>query len=116
MRWGRRPPSSLDSPKGDKRVIDVLVQHGADLSKARRLRAYVYFPSEESAAAASEQLRQRGFLVETSKAKRRSWLNLVSIEMIVSEESISVMGDDLRQIAAEHGGTYSGWEASPQDL
>ena len=113
MPWGRRSARSLDDPSADKRLLDVLVQHGADLSKARSTRAYVYFSSEADARAAADQLAADRVTVEVTQQKKRSWLALLTTEMVVDEDSIRHLGDILRAVAADHGGTYTGWEASP---
>lgn len=114
MPWGRRVQPSLNDPKGDQRVIDTLVKLGADLSQRRHLRAHLYFPSEASATAAADQLAADNVQVEVRKHKRNSWLALVETDMVVSEGSIKELGDVLRAVASDHGGSYSGWEASPQ--
>jgi hypothetical protein len=110
----RRKAGPSDAASGDKLVIETLAQHGADLSKARHLRAYLYLPSEEAADAARATLADEGFDVTVTQPKRRSWLALAHREMVVNAEAIADLRARLDAVAGTHGGDFDGWEASPQ--
>lgn len=95
-------------------MIATLVKHGADLSQPRDMRAYLYLQSEEDATACASTLRENGFDVTTSEAKKGSWLALAHQEMIVNDQVIAQLRARLTALVSVLDGEFDGWEASPQ--
>lgn len=69
---------------------------------------FLYFPSRASAAAASEQLIEWGFVTEVRPAALGDdWLLRAE-----APASAQIRGsDELRTLAEKFGGEYDGWEA-----
>lgn len=123
----RRKPKTDDvdpnarSPKTgikykDLDVVNLLVQHGADLSQPRHVLYFLYFGSEDAATQAAEQARSRSFeatVNEPLPQRPGDWsLKCERRGVVVDTETIRGNGDFFDQLAAQFGGEYDGWEAS----
>lgn len=102
-----------DASAADLSVIDQLRDHGADLSKARHVKAYIYFRTKPDAERAAADLASEGFRGSLgSNEAEDSWLATVELEIVVSAESIADLSTCLQAVADRHHGDYDGWEAS----
>ncbi len=72
---------------------------------------YLYFPEQTDADHASEQLRQRGYLVEVRKsADGENWLVLAKRVGPKAKEDANKLRDEMESLAAQFRGEYDGWE------
>jgi hypothetical protein len=99
--------------RGDRRVMELMVEGGGDLSSATEVNHYLYFPAKESAERAGKRLSERGFGVEVGPPLKgyRDWCLFATHTAVVSESSIGLLRAAMERIAAEFGGKYDGWEA-----
>lgn len=108
-----------DPAEGDRQILLVLQQQGADLSLPRHARFYLYFPTEQGARTAQQALAEHPIsdaheyrvTVEKS-ASDENWLCLVELNLLVCEESIEQLRLDFGSLASYLGGEYDGWEAA----
>jgi hypothetical protein len=100
----------------DEAVIEQLEGMGADLSRPRDTRFYLYTRDESGAMAAAHALEEQGFSLEVGNAAEEDveypFLVLASRDMVVSRESISEARAGFEGLAEQHGGVYDGWEAA----
>jgi regulator of RNase E activity RraB len=98
---------------GDRQVIDALRDAGADLTRPREIRHYLYFESEHSAREGARHVASIDRAIEVRpSADGRTWLVLVTHEGIADHDVIAVLREELRTAAASHDGQYDGWEAA----
>jgi len=99
--------------EADSRVIDLMAEVGADLSRPTNVTHYLYFSTRHSAERAGEQLRERAFDARVGRPLlgRREWCLFASHTAVVSDSSIGLLRATMDRLAAELGGTYDGWEA-----
>lgn len=115
------PGTPDDVHPGDLTVLTALVDAGADLSLARSVRHYLYFPSEGTARSAAEEC-SRSFpsasLLVPKGSRLKPWkrdpwgLLLEAHAVVVSTASVTSTRHELEALALRHGGEYDGWEAS----
>jgi hypothetical protein len=124
--FGRREPDqqprveqarALESvTDADQLIVNELRGLGADLEQPREIVHYVYFPSEAAARTANQELRQAGYAADVRFAAgppgANPWLVLATKEEVLSAESARAARDEVRAVAAAHGGEYDGWEAA----
>lgn len=98
---------------GDRRVIELMAEVGADLSTATEINHYLYFSPGEAAARAGKQLRERGFetQVRPPLPGRGEWCLFATHTAVVTESSLGLSRASMERLAAEFGGKYDGWEA-----
>ena len=93
--------------------MEHLQRAGADLAQAREIEHYLYFPTEEAARTAAEQLRSDGFTVTVRRgADNVNWLALASQMSVVSDETLDELNEQLAALADSLGGEYDGWQAA----
>ena len=108
---------------GDRRVLAVMVSHGADLSKPAQTIHFLYFKSLNAANAAASELRDSGYQnVRVHHAPTKSiWKRLfgpkefsciAETRAVPSEAAVFATTDLMNQLANKYGGDYDGWEAS----
>jgi regulator of RNase E activity RraB len=113
----------MTSREGDREVLAAMASHGADLDKPAHTIHYLYFKSLEGAEAAAQELTAAGYEnLRVHRAPSTSiWQRLVGpkefsciaeTRAIPSEAAVFATTDRMNAIAAKHGGTYDGWEAS----
>ncbi len=115
-----RPPeptgSSTDVDPGDRMVIEQLRQGGADMTRPREVRHYLYLPTERAANDAAEELRRSGYRSEVRPAAGppgpNPWLVLATIEQVVDGDAIGPARRLFTRLATDAGGEYDGWEAA----
>jgi hypothetical protein len=100
---------------GDRSVLDELDRQGADLSRPREARHYLYFRDHENAILAGHRLHEDGFSTQVSRAAGDgSWLLLASHTALLNSETVPLLRHRLTGVASSLGGDYDGWEASPE--
>ncbi|MFN0054534.1 MAG: DUF695 domain-containing protein [Planctomycetales bacterium] len=110
-------PSDLDMQSiQNRRLVDLLVEQGDDLSQPRDVDHWLYFPSEESRDQFLLQIAGTAFQVDASltdeaHAEFRYALRLTRQDR-VDLESIDGLVSDLLLRARECGGEYDGWESA----
>ena len=98
---------------GDAEVIDQLRAAGADLSRAREVRYYLYLPSEDQANEVADRVADRHRSVEVAPSANGSeWLVLVTEIAIVDEATMAARREEFETAVAGAGGEYDGWEAA----
>ena len=116
MRKGYKVLDRFDPSKageGDRRVLQQLIAHGADLSKTRHVVHYFYFPNDPARDAAEGQLRLKGYQTRHGVAAPEPNLKSLIAERhgIVNEQEIDEERAVLTEIAEAGDGDYDGWEA-----
>jgi hypothetical protein len=105
-------PPKLTPEEADRLILQQLTALGADLTKPRQQRHYLYFPSEELAARARERLESDGFTVQLHQTDR-DWCALASCTGVVNKDIVDDARIRLTKLATSFSGKYDGWEASP---
>lgn len=95
----------------DRRVVDVLEEHGDPLTLARRVDHWAYFPDQQTRAAFAMAVAPHGFEVEELDEAEPSRAHLHRVDS-VELDHIHQVTTLLEQLAEEHGGDYDGWETS----
>jgi regulator of RNase E activity RraB len=109
-----------DIQETDRALIDLLLRKGADLTKPREVKHYLYVPTAEAASQASIELRSQGYEVEERMAadadQRRPHplLLVASSETLVNLQSADETRRSFENLAATCGGEYDGWEAAAE--
>jgi hypothetical protein len=105
-----------DPVEGDTVVLEQLREVGADLSKPRDARFYLYVRTGEDAEAAAASVREHGYEVEVSPAAgeltEHPWLVLANRDLVVDEDSIEEARRLFDGLAERYSGDYDGWEAA----
>ena len=101
-----QPVNPLDWP-----TIDELLRAGADLSRPRHTRHFLYFPSQDSAMRAKFMLQtpERSLRVQEANGEH---LLILEVTMVVNAQTIATLRGELEQTAAQNRGDYDGWEAA----
>ena len=113
---GRFDPNNM--LEADRLVIEQLQNNGADLSKPRDVRHYLYLPTSNAQEQMAVELRRLGFEVEAQMAANvdqnppNPFLVLASKDAVVNAESINELRRIFETLAAEYEGEYDGWEAA----
>jgi hypothetical protein len=100
-------------PDANSRVLEKLAAVGADIGVPTEVNVYLYFPSEDAARLAAEQVRELGFReVHVSASLNESWACIGSCLMAPELDAIRTLATRLEEVARTHGGEYDGWEAA----
>ena len=93
-------------------VLISLLKAGDDLSKARQVDHWLYFPSDKSRKAFITFAKKQGFKIEeTGKAEGKLSFKLrISRTDKVDPSSINALTLELKKEAKKQGGEYDGWE------
>jgi len=106
----------------DLQVVGAMAEQGADLRAPRHTTFYLYFPSEDAAAAAARDPRFEWLQVSTPGPNAEYHAEHpeepVAWPVIVDSHGRALIPDFLRDttaacraIALEYGGEFDGWEA-----
>jgi hypothetical protein len=100
----------------DLAVMGQLLDHGADLDQPRHVVHFLYFDSKGAAAAAADELASQGWVSEV-RAPLPDYPDQWSL--VCEQHDVVLLPDFIREstnlfgaVAAQHGGSYDGWEAS----
>jgi regulator of RNase E activity RraB len=120
--YGRDDITVLDhydvgSPmEGDHKVIEHLLESGADLSLPRHTIHFLYFPSSETADGAAESLSQAGYSANSCErlelGRPNEWPVIAEKTDVVNEAAMERERIFLDAFAEALGGEYDGWETS----
>jgi len=95
-----------------------LQQNGADITKPREIPHYLYFPSEDVARNAVDELSKSGYETSEKLSKQstadaaKPWVVIGREETVVNEKTIAAMRMQFTEIAHRYHGGYDGWEAA----
>jgi Regulator of ribonuclease activity B len=107
--------TGVGADEGDRFVVEQLRQQGADLSRPRNIKHYLYFPSQSVANQAAQAFQVMGFSSEVREgADHKSWLALAKGATLVNQETVAKMRSQFTELASILSGEYDGWEASPE--
>ena len=109
-------PTFSDPTSSDRYIIDQIRQAGADLSKPRHTRFFLFFPTE---AQGHDATAERHSAVElraldvtfVGKSIDGLWLVRLEGEIVVNEQAIALISGRLEAVAGANSGGYDGWEA-----
>jgi len=101
--------------EGDRKVLEQLLSHGADLSKPRHVVHYLYFAEPDDRERAYGEFEVHGYDVDPGRTfpeNERPYSLLAERVGIVGCEEIDRERKLLCDIAARFRGQYDGWEAA----
>ena len=104
--------------QGDEAVVDALRKAGADLSQARDVLHYFYFPNEANAEDVAAEFRRDGFSVrdplpiDDGTNSPNPWSVRATVNAIVSAAAAQESTCRFRTLAFRYNGEYDGWEAA----
>jgi regulator of RNase E activity RraB len=97
----------------DRRIVELLEEHGDLLSTPRRVDHWAYFPSADSRDAFVKHVTRDGFEIEgvsdDADGDQSFGAQVVRTDT-VELEAIHEVVMTLVRLAEQHGGTYDGWE------
>jgi hypothetical protein len=97
----------------DGEVIAQLKKAGSDLTKPHPVEFYLYFPTQENAQKAGNELTEKQFTVVVQHAATGSdWLCLAKKATIPENSTLISLRDMLDKLAQKYGGQYDGWETA----
>jgi hypothetical protein len=105
----------------DRAVLRNLEAAGADLRLPTHTIFYFYFPSEQVARSAGQELEREGFRIDVHPAPapwwkrllgRREWSCLADRVLVLEQQAVFDRSDRFRSLAARLGGQYDGFEAA----
>jgi len=112
-RSGPEPQENLDP--GDRRLIEYLRSHGANLELPRETRHWIYFSSREAAETAARRLAQAGYSVDVAPSPQKTgneWRVLATGMDVVKPATFAQVRQFMEELASRGEGEYDGWEAS----
>jgi regulator of RNase E activity RraB len=102
--------------EGDRKVLAEMVKRNADLTRRRHTVFYLYFPTAESAWAASEHLAQMDYDTRTAErsasGSKLCWPVIAEKVCIVNAETMADERKALNAVAEKFAGDFDGWEAA----
>lgn len=112
----QRPQRAAPGPDlsdKDSALLESLREAGADLSEPRQVLYFLYFDSQESAAAAADVARSEGFQTEVGEDSSDQWSVMCEKRSVVlTKERVLADSSLFERIASAHGGQFDGWQAS----
>ena len=99
----------------DLAVLGAMMEAGFDLLQPREVNEYCYAPTADAAAAVANAVGELGFtvVVREPDEQQPEW-SIVATQVIVLDPAfVRDTTDAMEAIAAEHGATYDGWDAGP---
>jgi hypothetical protein len=94
----------------DRRVLDVLEEHGDDHSIPRRIDHWAYFRTPTSRQAFVQDVIPEGFALEATSDDAQAFGAQVFRTDTVELDHIHEVVMKLFKLAEQHGGYYDGWE------
>jgi hypothetical protein len=94
----------------DAKVLEQLKKAGSNLSKPHPLEFFLYFPREQAARKAADQLRAKRFTATVDRAAQGdSWLCFATKTMVPELAALQRIRADFNAVAEALGGEYDGW-------
>jgi len=117
MFWGLLDRMARRGRPKDPAAIDQIVVRqlrslGADLSKPRHVRHFLYFDSEADARAAAEDVHAAHYDVSVTAPTDdvAQWMVVGEGYRVIGADTVAGFRALFEQIAADHRGEYDGWE------
>jgi regulator of RNase E activity RraB len=95
----------------DIAAIQELEKAGSQTDAVHEIRHYLYFPREDSANAAAQQLTKLG-LEAAVEQRGNKWAVIARHNMVPLADSLESFRNQLEKVAEASGGEYDGWEAA----
>jgi hypothetical protein len=96
----------------DRLILAQVAKAGGDLTTPIGVVNFTYFPSEEAAHRAADELEGSGYRVNVQRAVMGpKWLTQARMDMVPSAENVATQRARFETLAATYGGEYDGWEA-----
>jgi len=98
-------------PDLDQQVLNQLKEAGSNLNKPHNIEFFLYFPTEELANRAAEEVRRKeGCNVKVELgADKSAWLCFATKEMIPKHSELVQLRSRFNDIADKFNGEYDGW-------
>lgn len=97
----------------DQQVIDQLEAAGSDLNRPHKVEFFLYFPSEDIAKSAAEDLKDEDLTFEIrTAAMGPGWLCLGTKEMVPKHSELVRLRRIFEALAKRLNGEYDGWETA----
>ena len=98
----------------DLEILETLEEHGEDLSEPREIRVDLLFPTEETSAAAEEELTELGYEVVGFEAagEEEQWALRATRELRVDRDNVTGFRSHFSDLAERHNGEVDSWEAA----
>ena len=97
----------------NKRVIEVLEQHGDKLTQSRQVRHWAYFKNKEDRQAFIAEVQEIGYLLgyeSEHKGHERSFGVCFHKLHHIDQGAMDSIYAELSEVAESCGGEYDGWE------
>jgi hypothetical protein len=106
---GKRP---RDPATVDQIVVRQLRSLGADLTKPRHVRHFLYFDREGDARAAAEEIHAANWDVSVTAPNDEieQWTVVGEGYRVIGADTVAGFRALFEQVAADHQGEYDGWE------
>lgn len=112
MIFDPRADSGMTPLDANARVLEKLAAVGADVGAPTEVNVYLYFPSQDAASRAAEQVRELGFEVQVAASLDDQWACVGTCCMAPELDAIRTLATRLEEVARAHGGEHDGWEAA----
>jgi hypothetical protein len=97
----------------DRKVLQALIAHGADLSAPRHVLHFLYVESEDAGRAAAASVPDWEASVKPPVEGYETWSLVFERQgYVLTPENVRDDADRFAAIADAAAGTYDGWEAS----
>ena len=106
--YGKFTRTFPDDEDGD--ALFAVAKQGSDLSRPMEIDFVIAVPDEKSGMAVARAASKAGFATEVATDDEGDWICYATREMIPSYQGIIEAQEQLRQLAAPHGGEPDGWE------
>jgi hypothetical protein len=94
----------------DQQKLDQVMKAGSDLTKPHNIKFFLYFPTEEAANRAAEDLRKEGFNIKVEVgADKSSAVCFATKEMIPTYSELVKLRKRFNEITRKLNGEYTGW-------
>jgi hypothetical protein len=105
-----KPPS--DAAKVDQIVVKQLRSLGADLSRPRHVRHFLYFELQSHAQRAADEIERADYntTIQPPKEEVPVWTVVAEGFRVIGPETVPGFRAWFEQVASEHQGEYDGWE------
>jgi hypothetical protein len=124
--WQKKPDNRImdanftSAEEADARILEILRQHGADLSQPRDVVHYLYAPSKTVAQNLAEILSSEGYAVEVRPAANAAsnppypWVAVARHLAVIDVAGVEKLRGRFLELAAAHACEYDGWEAAAE--
>jgi len=109
-----KPRAPATTAEADRLVLRQLEGLGADLTQARHVIHFLYFPEETVARRAAEEIGKAGYdaTVTAPNGTIREWSVRAEATRVVAATTVEAFRAWFEEVAAEFQGEYDGWEAA----